>query len=94
MVGTGTNVLDAILFHLLFETGLAAPVRVLPAVVGEHLFGNAILGDASPVGLQYVGGGLAAVQLQGGDVSTVIVHEADQVGVAPRQPERHDVTLP
>ncbi len=94
VVGTGTDMLDAVLFHLPFETGLAAPVRVLAAVVGEHLFGNAVLGDTAPVGLQYVGGCLAAVQSQGGDVPAVVVHEADQVSVAACQPEGHDVALP
>jgi hypothetical protein len=94
MVGTGTNVLDVVFFHLLFETGLAPPVRILPAVVREHLFGNAVLGNTSPVGLQHVGGGLAAVQPQRSDIPAVIVYEADQVGVATRQPEGHDVALP
>ena len=37
---------------------------------------------------------LAAVQSQGGDVTAVIIHEADQIGVAPCQPEGHDVALP
>jgi hypothetical protein len=94
MVGTRTDMLDAVLFHLFFETGLAPPVGVLPPVVGEHLLGNAVLGDAATVGLQYVGGCLAAVQSQGGDIPAVIVHEADQVGVATRQTKGHDVALP
>ena len=94
MVGTGTDVLDAVLFHLPFEAGLAPPVRVLPAIVGEHLFGHTVLGNAAPVGLQHVGGRLAAIQPQGGNVAAVVVHEADQVGVATRQPEGHDVALP
>ena len=94
VVGTGTDMFDAVLFHLPFETGLAPPVRVLAAVVGEHLPGNTILGNTAPVGLQYVGGCLAAVQSQGDDVPAVVVHEADQVGVATRQPEGHDVALP
>jgi hypothetical protein len=94
MVRTRADVLDAVLFHLPFETRLAPPVRVLPAVVGEHLLGHAILGNTAPVGLQHVGRRLAAVQPQAGDIPTVIVHEADQVGVATRQPEGHDVALP
>jgi hypothetical protein len=83
MVGTRTDMLDAILLHLPFEAGLTAPVRVLSAVVGKHLFGNAVLGNAAAVGLQHVFGGLTAVQPQGGDVAAVVVHKADQVGVAP-----------
>jgi hypothetical protein len=94
MVGAGTDVLDTVFFHLPFETGFATPVGVLAPVVGEHLFGNTVFGNATPVGLQDVGRRLAAVQPQGGDIPAVIVHEADQVGVATRQPEGHDVALP
>jgi hypothetical protein len=94
MVGTGTDVLDAVFFHLPFEAGLAAPVRILATVIGEHLFGNPVLGHAPAVGLQHVLGGLAAVQPQGDDVTAVVVHEADQVGVTTRQAEGHDVALP
>jgi hypothetical protein len=86
--------LDAILLHLPFEAGLTAPVRILPTVVGQHLFGNAVFGHTPAVGLQHVFGGLAAVQSQGGDVAAVVVHEADQVGVTTGQPEGHDVALP
>nr|WP_319525794.1 hypothetical protein [uncultured Desulfosarcina sp.] len=94
MVGTGTDMLDTVFFHLPFEARLAAPVRVLTAVVGEHLPGNAVLGNTATVGLQHVFGGLAAVQSQGDDIPAVIVHEADQVGVAAGQPEGHDIALP
>jgi hypothetical protein len=94
MVGTGTDMLDAVLFHLFFETGLAAPVGVLTSIVGEHLFGNTILGNATAVALQHVGGRLAAIQPHSGDIPAVVVHEADQVGVATGQPEGHDVALP
>jgi hypothetical protein len=94
MVGAGTDVLDAVLFHLPFEAGLSPPVGVLSAVVGKHLFGNAVLGNATTIGLQHMGRRLAAVQSQGGDVTAVIIHEADQIGVAPCQPEGHDIALP
>ena len=94
MVGTRTDMLDAILLHLPFEAGLTAPVGILAAVIGQHLFGNAVLGDTPAVGLQHVFGGLTAVQPQGGDVAAVVVHKADQVGVAPGQAEGHDIALP
>jgi hypothetical protein len=55
MVGARTDVLDAVLFHLPFEAGLTPPVGVLSAVVGKHLFGNAVLGNATAVGLQHMG---------------------------------------
>ena len=94
VVGAGADVTHAIFLHLPLKTGLAPPVRVLSAVVGEHLFGNAILGDTAAVGLQHVGRRLAAVQTQAGDVAAVIVHEANKIGVATRQTEGHDVALP
>ena len=94
VVGTGADVTHAIFFHLPLKTRLAPPVRVLAAVVSEHLLGHAILGDTAAVGLQHVGRRLAAVQPQAGDIPAVIIHEADQVGVATRQSEGHDVALP
>ncbi len=94
MVGTRTDMLDTVLFHLPLEARLAPPVGVLAAVVGEHLPGHTVFGNTPAIGLQHMGGRLAAVQSQGGDVAAVIVHEADQVGVASGQPEGHDVALP
>ena len=94
VVGTGTDMLNAVLFHLPFEAGLASPVRVLPAVVGEHLFGNTILGNAAAICLQHMGGGLATIQAQAGNIPAVVVQKSDQVSVATRQAEGHDVALP
>jgi hypothetical protein len=94
MVGTRSDVLDTVFFHLPLEPGLSPPVGVLPAVVGEHLPGYAVFGNPAPVGLQNVFGRLAAIQPQGGDVSAVVVHEADQVRVSTSQSEGHDVALP
>jgi hypothetical protein len=51
MVRTRTDVLDPVLFHLPLKPGLASPVGVLPAVVGEHLTRHAVLGHRPPVGL-------------------------------------------
>ena len=65
VVGTGTDVLDAVFFHLPFEARLTPPVRVLAAVVGEHLSGNPVLGNTTTVGLQHVFRRLAAIQSQG-----------------------------
>jgi hypothetical protein len=94
MVGTRTDMLDAVFLHLPLEARLTAPVRILAAVIGKHLFGDTVLGHTPAVGLQHVFGRLAAVQSQGDDVAAVIIHEADQVGVATRQAEGHDVALP
>ena len=86
--------LDPVFFHFSFKAGLAPPVRVLTSIVGEHLFRNTVFGDAAAVGLQHVFGGLTAIQSQAGNVTAVVIHEADQVSIASRQPERHDVALP
>jgi hypothetical protein len=94
MMRPGADVLDPVFFHLPLKPGLTPPVRILPAVVGEYLPGHAVFGNCAPVGFQNVFGRLAAVQTQARDVPAVVVHEADQVGVAAGQPEGHDVTLP
>jgi len=94
MMRPGADVLDPVFFHLPLKPGLIPPVRILPAVVGEHLPGHAVFGNCAPVGFQNVFGRLAAVQTKGRDVPAVVVHEADQVGVAACQPEGHDVALP
>jgi len=94
MMGAGADVLDAVLFHLFLEAGLAAPVRILPAIVGEHLFGNAIFGDTAAVGLQDMGCGLTAIKPQAGDIPGVVVNITDQIGVLTTQPESHYVALP
>jgi len=94
MMGTGADVLDTVFFHLPLEPGLAPPVRILPAVVGKHLPGHAVFGNCAPVGLQNMFGRLTAIQSQAADVPAVVVHKADQVRVATRQSESHDVALP
>jgi hypothetical protein len=94
MVGTRSDVLDTVFFHLPLEPGLSSPVGVLPPVVGEHLFGYAVFGNTATVGLQNLFGRLTAIQTQGGDVSAIVIHKADQVRVSTRQPEGHDVALP
>jgi hypothetical protein len=94
MMRPRADVLDAILFHLPLKAGLTPPVRILAAVVGEHLTRYAVFANPPPVGLQNMFGGLAAEKPQGGDVAAVVVHEADQVGVSARQAEGHDVALP
>jgi hypothetical protein len=94
VVGTRADVPDPVLFHLLLEAGLAPPVGVLPAVVGKHLPRHPVVGHRPPVGLKHVFGRLAAVESQTGDVAAVVVDKADQIGVAPSQPQRHDVALP
>jgi hypothetical protein len=69
MMGTGADVAHAVLFHLPLETRLAAPVGVLPAVVGKHLAGNTVFGNPPAVGFQHLGRGLAAVHPEAGNVA-------------------------
>jgi hypothetical protein len=61
MVRTRFDMLDPVFFHFTLEPRLASPVGVLAAVVCQHLFGNAILGNPPSIGLQHMGCGLAAV---------------------------------
>jgi len=60
-MGAGFDVLDAIFFKLLFKPRGAAPIGVLAAVIGKHLFGHTVLADGPSVGLDDVLGRLAAV---------------------------------
>jgi len=94
MMRAGADVLYPVFFHLPLKAGLAAPVRVLTAVIGEHLFGHAVLGHSPAVALQHVFGRLAAIQPHCCDVTAVVVHEADQIRIAAGQPEGHNVALP
>jgi hypothetical protein len=94
MMGSGFEVMGPVLFHLGLEPGGAAPVHVLPAIVGEHLLGRLILRGGDAKHLQHVLGGMAAEQIGSDHETGVIVHEADQVSVAAPEPEGEDVSLP
>jgi hypothetical protein len=54
VVGPGTDVLDPLFLQLLLEAGLPPPVRVLPAVIGQHLLGDPVVGHRPPVGLKHM----------------------------------------
>jgi hypothetical protein len=90
----GADVLDPLFLQLLLKPGLAPPVGVLPAVVGQHFLGAPVLAHRPPVGLQHVLGRLAAVQPKCCDVAAVVVDEADQVSVVAPQPHGQNVALP
>ena len=64
MLGTGTDVGDAVLLEFLLEARLAAPGGILPPVVGEHLRGHAELSDRPAVDLEDRLGRLAAEDLK------------------------------
>jgi hypothetical protein len=61
VVRTGADMLDAVFLQLLLEAGLAPPVGVLPAVIGQNLLGDPVVGHRPPVGLEHMLRGLAAV---------------------------------
>ena len=94
VVRTGADMFDALFLQFLLEAGLSPPVGILPAVVGQHLLGDPVVGHCAAVGLKHMLGGLAAVQPQGGHVAAVVVDEADQVGIVAPQPNGQDIALP
>ena len=94
MMRPALEVRDAVFFELGFEAGRAAPGGVLAAIVGEHLLGRVILAHGGAENLQDVFGGLAAEEVGADQEPGIIVHEADQVGIAAAQPEGEDVGLP
>jgi hypothetical protein len=63
-------------------------------LIGEHLFGHAILRNRCTVHLQHVLGRLAAKHIQPHDIAGVIIQKADQVSVLASQAEGKDVGLP
>ena len=76
------------------EAGRAPPVDVLAAVVGQHLFGDAVFCYCPAVCFKHVRRRLAPVKPQAGYIARVVVDKADQVGVRAGQPERADIRLP
>jgi hypothetical protein len=94
MVGPGAEVVNPVLLHLGLETGGAAPIDILPAIVGEHLFRRLIFTGRYAKHLQHVLGGVAAEQIGSDDEPRVVIHEADEVGVTAAQAEGKDVRLP
>jgi hypothetical protein len=94
MMRTGFEVVGAVLFHLGLEAGGAPPVDELPTVIGEHLFGRLIFARRHPKHLQHVFGRVAAKQIGPHDEPGIVIHERDDIGIPPAQPEGEDVGLP
>jgi hypothetical protein len=94
VMGPGFEVVSTVLFHLGLETSSAAPVHIFAAVVGEHLFGRLIFGGCHPEDLQDVLGGVAAKEISPNDEPGVVIHEADDVGIASAEAEGEDIGLP
>jgi hypothetical protein len=94
VMGLTLEVMDVIFLKFLLEARFAAPTRILPAIVGEHLLGYAVLADRRAIDLQHILRALAAEQIQPDDVARVVIEKRDQVGVLAAQPKREDVRLP
>jgi hypothetical protein len=85
---------DPVLFKFLLEPGRSPPVGVLPPVVRQHLLRHPVFRNGAAQRLEHMLRRLRPVQPQPRDVAGVVVQVADQVGVAPAQPEAEDVRLP
>jgi hypothetical protein len=88
------EVMDAVLLELRFKPRLPAPVGVLPAIVRQHLLGQAIFAHRPPIHFQHVLGGLTAIKPQPDQVAGVIVHEPNQIGILAADANRANVALP
>jgi hypothetical protein len=89
------DVLDAHPLQRLLELRLAAPHRVLPAVVRQHLRRLSVRSDASLECLHHQRGLLMMCERVADHEATVVIHEhADVQPLRAPQPERKNVRLP
>jgi hypothetical protein len=89
------DVVDASSREQFLEFGLAAPHRVLPAVVGEHLGRVAVRGDAALERLHHQRRLLVMSKRVPDDEAAVVIHEHAHVQpLCASQPKREDVRLP
>ena len=95
MLRPTADVLDAHPCERFFKLGLAAPHRVLPAVVGQHFRRRTVRRDAALEGLHHERRLLVVRECVADDEAAVIVHEhADVQPLRAPQPKREDVRLP
>ena len=95
MLRAGADVPDAKTPQLALEVRLAAPGRVLPAVVGQKLLGGPVLGNASRKRFHHELRALVVRQRVTHDEARVVVHEGRQVDpLVASQQERKNVRLP
>lgn len=83
-----------ILLQLGLEARGAAPRGVLPAIVGEHLFGRFELSHGLAIDLDDRLGRRAAKEIRPDDEARIIIEEGDYVSVPAAQPERENIRLP
>ncbi|HZY05834.1 MAG TPA: hypothetical protein VFF02_20275 [Anaeromyxobacteraceae bacterium] len=94
MVGAALQVVHVVLPELGLEAGGPPPAGELPALVGEELLGEAVLGHRPAVDLEDVLCRLAAEDLEPHHVAGVVVEEANEIGVLAAELEGEDVGLP
>lgn len=95
MLRPAANVLDAHAGEQLLEFGLAAPHRVLPAVVGQHLGRLAVRRHTAIERLHHQRRLLVVRERVPDHEAAVVVHEHAHVEpLGASQPEREDVRLP
>jgi len=94
MMRPALDVVHPILAQLRLKACGPAPTGVLAALIGEHLFGHAVLGHRPAVHLQHVLRRLTAKDVQPHHVAGIIIQKADEVGVLASQTEGEDIGLP
>lgn len=95
MLRPALHVPNAVEPQLLLEVRFAAPRRVLPALVGQHLLRLAVRRDAALEGLHHELRLLMVREVMRHDEARVVVHESRQVQpLVTAQQEREDVRLP
>jgi len=95
MMGSGPDVLDALLFEGLLEPGLAPPGHELATVITEDLTRGAPLADGPLDHLHHRVGRLLTVKSPANQVPAVIVDDPDQVDLVHAfEIEGEDVRLP
>jgi hypothetical protein len=94
MMGRRFDVFDPVLLQLLLKLCRTAPVGVLPAIVRQHLLGDAVLANPTAIHLKHIRGRLAPEHLKAGNVPGVVIDEADDIRLTTAEAEGKDIRLP
>lgn len=95
MLRPALDVIDAVQVQLALEVRLAAPCRVLAALVGENLSRLSVGGDAALERFHHELGLLMVREVVRDDEARVVVHERREVeALVTAKQEREDVRLP
>ena len=81
MMRAASDMFYPVFLQFALEGGRAPPVHLLAAVIGQHLFRDAVFSHCPAVGFKNVCRCLAPVKPQTGYIARVIVDKTDQVGV-------------